>query len=56
MTMTQERKQELIAQARRCMHGQELERYINFVNNYETQSALNDERIAANYPYFFHNS
>lgn len=34
--MTRERKDQLIAQARKCMHGIALEKYINFINNYET--------------------
>jgi len=54
--MTTERKQELIRNARKCLTGRALENYINFINNYEAQSQLNDERIEAHYPYFYHNS
>lgn len=52
--MTRERKAELISKARKVLTGVALERYINFINNYETQSKLNDMRLQANYPYFFH--
>lgn len=47
--MTRERKDELIAKATKVLTRRELERYRNFINNYEIESARNDERIRTRY-------
>jgi len=47
--MTNERKQELIAKAAKVLTKGELERYRNFINNYEIVSAQNDARLRTQY-------
>ena len=47
--MTRERKDELIARAAKVLTRRELEPYRNFINNYEIESAKNDERIRTRY-------
>lgn len=47
--MTQARKAELLAKARKVLTRAEFENYANFINNYEIVSARNDERINSKY-------
>lgn len=47
--MTRELKDELIAKATKVLTRNQLERYRNFINNYEIESARNDERIKSRY-------